>query len=348
MDGIVFDNIKGSGRSADPGLDTIALGGIDASGFHGWLAALGALRLLHEGGVCEARLSWTRGSPCKPVLSVPKDCTWDDLLLVMHKRLINTADALDELGVRGFSPDTSRDLAVALRRALSAGSGADRLVLDLLAGWGSDAVTSADAGSGTPLVPSGKIQKVQKGGSGGLVRLALKSIRATTPERLDRTLTGWWAYDDHVKGESSTLGIDPNEMVDSVRHGVLATRIGRGKGEERIGKRPLEVAGNSLAAIGMSLVPCGPVATRYGNAVGAALVRAKQTPAITDLIRWPVWTSPLAIPEIRFLLLHPAWQSRQVSETTRLVGVHQVFEAAIISKDKRFSLTFGKPLWTRE
>lgn len=221
----------------------------------------------------------------------------------------------------GGAPDLAVSLGASLKQvsgeafseavrawALEAG-GAERRLVDLAAGFGSEAVVDQDGN----LEPT---QFSKHNGAGGRSMLAdvAKLMVQVEPDRLEAALFLRWTYSDEKLG----LGWDP---ADARSHALMA------ENPERTGSVTMHGA-NLLAFEGLGLMPAVPTGRRL-TTTGSSRVSGERA------FSWPIWSAPLGVEAIRTLVALGEAQE-EAPDRTRLarLGVEEVYRAE--------HFTFGK------
>ena len=221
----------------------------------------------------------------------------------------------------GGAPDLAVSLGAALRQvsgeafaeaarawALEAG-GATRRLVDLAAGFGSEAIVDQDGN----LEPT---QFSKHNGAGGRSMLAdvAKLMVQLEPDRLEAALFHPWTYSDEKLG----LGWDP---ADARSHALMA------ENPEKMGSVTMHGA-NLLAFEGLRLMPAVPAGRRLAT-TGTSRVGGERS------FSWPIWSAPLGVDAIRTLVaLNRAQEERPDRSGFARLGIEEVYRAE--------HFTFGK------
>ncbi len=222
---------------------------------------------------------------------------------------------------QGGAPDLAVSLGASLKQvsgeafgeavrpwALEASS-ADRRLVDLAAGFGSDGVVDQDGN----LEPT---QFSKHNGAGGRNMLAdvARLMTGVVPDRITAALFWPWTYSDEKLG----LGWDP---ADARSHALMA------ENPEKAGSFTMHGA-NLLAFEGLRLMPAVPSGRRL-TTTGTSRVGGVRA------FSWPIWSAPLGVEAIRTLVALGEAQE-VIPNRTRLarLGVEEVYRSE--------HFTFGK------
>ena len=311
-------------RSNEPGL---VLSGLDGGNPLGFLAAVGTLRVLSDGGDGPAdtvRLGWT---------ATPEG--WRPSLAGCGESRVDICDSLCRL-LRGASDEifdigrVRKDRRESNKFPFDAGRLAE--VLQALSDSKSER-RDADflAGFGTELYPDPKtgefqctsFKMVRSGDSNrqGMLLYA-KAIRRKVDERaIERTLFENWDYGD----EDYSLRWDP---IEDQRYALRWRDPSKSTAADGRGTM---TAANCLAFEALRCMPCVPVGTR-------AVTTGFQEIEHRKRFVWPIWTPCVNAETVRSLLslgeLHEVPLRRSTLEAR---GVQEVYGASVIRPNQYYS-----------
>ncbi len=272
-------------RDADSAAEEMLLCGLDGANPLGFLAALGAFRVL------------ALSRPNLTMLWKSGDGTWRPALRGLEFPIEELGDrllrSLRELDRSVWSLDKKLPFAGERLRseaALAAGTASleNRQRADLLAALGVECFRD-DKGD----FEDTALRMVRSGDSTGqgLLAYGKRILESTTAEELQEAATSVWQYQD----EQCALRWDPAED----KGYALQWRD-----PSKVGAKSVR-GGNCLALIAMAMFPTLPARGEV-ETVGFGLRQPKQIS-----FTWPIWNVPLAIDPVRSILSLPLLQRRQ-------------------------------------
>ena len=285
----------------------LILNGIDGGNLLGFLAAIGALRIVTEyDPQCEWKLGWRDYNGIwSPVLSGNEALTQGGLIetLAIALEAIGNNPAFEIANNLSVEPDKFRGDA---ENAQQEATIANRRYADFIAAFGCESLTSPD---------KKKIQDtaIRAAGTGkqtflGSIRTLLKE---TSAEHLKTALFEQWQYSD---GKPS-LRWDP---FDDRRY---ALRWGNPSNDS---KSPIKTVrgANRLAVEALPLLPTMPTNEKL-RTTGFAETR-RMDPTFT----WPIWESSVGLDVVRSLLSFPELQELHPNHSRiRKLGIVQVYRS---------------------
>ncbi len=278
-------------------MSTIELPALDGTVALGFLAGLGALRLVAEdAGLDDTRLSWSEDS-LSALLHSNSLRSVDDLVAALHSIAgkLPADQYLPRVGLaippRGDAPDKLRVSAEEWRRMVAEwrSSASDVVALEAwLAGLVTD--LTLDSAEGRRTTPVSLITRTPIAAPFARQTLWTMFDKATTrvkndPDLIRQAFLGWIRESGYT-GEY----LDERALYDSADDPL-------GAGEER------GVPGATWLAL-MSL-PLLPVTGAPGRSATATLWQTGYR-SRDAVMRWPLWRAPLEIEAVRVLLTHPA------------------------------------------
>jgi hypothetical protein len=293
-------------------MQTLELRSFDGSTLLGFLASVGALRLLGECGVADARLAFDAKTS--------------------HARLAGSAEDLQSKVVKGVLADsivgpwTFRDAKGAVLTQPSdmtvedvARERNERLLQKKHRRYATDVLGAVVAGEPTD---EGTTESTELRAVGGGQLQFFKQIASLTDEldeeQITRTLTQPWTHGDKAGG----LRLTPEEDRS------YALRASDPSPEGASGER----AANVLALLGHTLFPVLPQR-------GGATVGFDQK---TNEISWALWDGFVALATEQALLPRLASASRDDLEA---VGVFRVMRARRVTRGKYRNFSPAQPVW---
>ena len=312
-------------KSNEPGL---VLNGLDGGNPLGFLAAVGTLRVLSDGGDGPAdrvRLGWTATPEGWRPLLVGYGENRVDLCDALRRSLRGASDVIFDIGrvckdkkkSNKFPFDADR-LAEVLQTL--SGKNSERRDADFLAGFGTELYPDARTGefqcTGFKMVRSG-----DSNGQGML--LYAKAIRQKVDQRaIERTLFENWDYGD----EDYSLRWDP---IEDQRYALRWRDPSKSTATDGPGTM---TAANCLAVEALRCMPCVvPIGTRAVTTGFQEIKRRKR-------FVWPIWTPCVNAETVRSLLslgeLHEAPLRRSTLEAR---GVQEVYGASVIRPNQYYS-----------
>lgn len=319
-------------------VNEIELCGIDGGNLLGFLAAMGALRLLTLRGTRYERLpvmNWRWRGKWSPVLhtSYTADGVITELTLAIvpdkvdvpmkakGKKAAPDNSVIRAKANRAFQTDVlDLDLAEFCNALGEAAVKSDRNESDFFTALGSDCYPERK-GESTPATT--EFRAIGGGNNAGFLGLMREIHAATTSEHLRSALFEDWTYAD----PPPFMRWDPNEF----RPHAL-----RGRDPAKDRKQNNVRGANRLAIEALPLFPTFP---------GRRQVRTAgfdDRNQVTEF-SWPIWSESLDLSTIRALL----WSKEvQVSdrETMRLRGVEQVFRAKRFTEGQYRNFSPARPL----
>lgn len=296
--------------------DDLLLAGLDATNPLGFLTLLGTVCLTTKfaPGVS---VRWTAtGSGWRPIIA---DHGQDRAALVEA-----LADTLGSLGGEPFGIDQrlpfGRDrFREVLSRATADATPHERRVVDVLAGFGSDAfATSEGAFRDTAL----RLTRSADSAGQGLPYYVLDAQSGLAPAEVDAVLFSPWRYADSC----FSLRWDP---VEDQRYALRATDPSQAS-NKLVGTRGVKAA-NALAAEAFALLPVHPQRNDVAT-TGFMSTRGGST-----VFTWPIWTTTCRIDLIRSLLAHPELSQLKPNHTQLAgLGVRQVFRSERFASSKYY------------
>ncbi|MEW6249642.1 MAG: hypothetical protein AB1716_03265 [Planctomycetota bacterium] len=299
----------------------IILCGLDGANPLAFLAALGVLRAASDSGLERPRLSWRSQGAWRPVLHLPAAVSADDLIAQLHRQLAAAA--------RNPALDIGDDLAIgpAVWRAAAQAAvvARDMLAADFLAAFGCDALVDEKG-----LIRSTALCMMSGAGHQHFLKGMRDILSSVQPNHLHKALFAPWRYDDPLQRLS--LRLDP---LDDRRY---ALRRDDPK-EARTRERGNMLGANSLAALGMSLLPALPVAGTLETTGFRGQRRNDRR------WTWPIWGVPLALDSIRSVLALPELQMDTPSrEKLAGLGIVEVLRSRRIAVDRYLNFTPAHPV----
>jgi hypothetical protein len=277
------------------------LSGIDGRNPCGFLAALGALRLLTDHpDIDNVRLAWGRGAlgAFHPALEMPERVSHDDIAkLVLDAHLNRDLDA--ELG---WSSDVMKLPCEKVRNLLVSVLGGTHPRVGEMIGACVVDVPRRQRRRPQPdrLAAYTPLRLIPRVGRARFVRTALAVSRSVTEARVRTALFGPWGY---VK--TNSLRWDPGARVPLRAYSAEApTNFG-----------PLGVPG--AVALAVAALCYFPLAFDGDSALCAGLA-AGRAPAM----RWPLWEQPLDEAAVRLILGIPAIHEESLD--THLLSRHGI------------------------
>ena len=311
-------------RSSEPGL---VLSGLDGGNPLGFLAAVGTLRVLGDGGDGSAdtvRLGWTATPEgWRPLLTGCGESRVD-LCDALCRSLRGASDEIFNIGkVRKNGRESNKfpfdaDLLVQALRDLSADD-SERRDADFLAGFGTELYPDARTGE----FQCTSFKMVRSGDSKGQgMLLYAKAIREQVDQHsIECTLFANWGYRD----EGYSLRWDPTEDQ------RYALRWG-----DPSKLKLTENAANCLAFEALRCLPCIPMGAKARTTGFRENERRKE-------FIWPIWTPLVSVETARSLLslreLHVTPLPRTRLEAR---GIQEVYSAAVIRPNQYYS-NFAPP-----
>lgn len=266
--------------------DEVVLSGLDGGNPLGFLASLGAFRVLSQlmpdAGL---RLRWVSDGTWKPAVSRLSDLQPSDISTRLHSALAK-ANSRAEFNVGDdltIPPSTFREFAC---EAAKSAEPAGRTTADFVAAFGCDALHSAT--SEKPIIQDTALRTMAGAGHQHFLGFMRNIVEATTEDSLHKSLFEPWAYDDAV--QNLTLRWDP---LDDVRY---ALRWRDPSGDPLRRKRGNMLGANRLAIEGVPLLPTIPARGGLGT-TGFRGRRSSDT-----FWTWPIWDSPATLDVVRSLL----------------------------------------------
>jgi CRISPR-associated endonuclease/helicase Cas3 len=265
--------------------DGLLFRGIDGTNPLGFLAAVGAFRLLSQPHA-SLKMGWRF-----------VDGAWRPALFGLHMQFAELGSelhaALQTLDKTSWSLDKklpfplARFRNAALQASIST-SAADRTVADDLACLGSECVQDKDGDFGVT-----SFCMVRSGDSTGqgLLAYGKRILETTSAEQLQQTVTGPWMYQD----DQCALRWDPAED----RGYALQWR-----NPSKVGALSMKGA-NCLALMGLQLFTAVP-SNRKTETVAFGFKRPKQSS-----LTWPLWTHPVSREVLASLLCMADLQKAQ-------------------------------------
>lgn len=295
-------------------MKTVRLTGLDASNPLGFLAALGALRILSQRG--EARLSWLDEGRWTAALHLPEDTPDPAALLFEHAQSWKDARELDlqydkieknkTKRVRDLKPEPARFRAF-LATAANTASPADRRLADFAAAYGSDVVQDNNGNTKPTAFHF-------TAGQQSFLDMVVEITEGLTLEHLTEAIYGPWRRE-------ADLPLLRWDVSGERLYALMASNPGTEKARGVPGA-------DWLAFQALPFFPCFPVGSRLMTTGFVSRDRILS-------LRWPVWTAPARLDSVRTLLAqplkHPEYGSR---------GVALVFEANVRRSDRGYA-TFG-------
>lgn len=301
---------------SDPG-DGVILGGLDGSNPLGFLAAVGAVSVLHRAQP-DVRIAWTRrGDGWRPEIS---GCgtTEDDFLHNLMGTLANAPLTAFDFDSR--MPCPVEKFSAALRGAQSRSSMDDRRDADFLAAMGTDLYPDEASGNfqGTHL------RMVRSGDSKhqGLPVYAKDIRRKSTEERVRRAVFSPWDYQD----EGFSLRWDP---IEDQRYALAW----KNPSEAKLGDAPATMLGaNCLAVEALPLFPSLLVRDKV-RTTGFRDVSSREVYFV-----WPVWTPRIGLDTLRSVLAFPTIRKAPASRSALArMGIEEIFESQRIKQNQYYS-----------
>ena len=306
-------------ESSGPGL---VLSGLDGGNPLGFLAAVGALRILSDGRDAPAdkvRLGWN-ATPAgwRPLLAGCGESR-ADLCDTLHRSLKDASNEIFNIGkVRKDTKESNKfpfdaDLLVQALQALP-DSKSERRDADFLAGFGTelypDAKTHEFQCTSFKMVRSGDSKRQ------GMLRYANAIREQVDQHAIERTLFADWEYRD----EGYSLRWDP---IEDQRY---ALRWG-----DPSKLKLAESAANCLAFDALRCLPCVSVGTK-AHTTGFREIGRQKT------FIWPIWTPLASVETVRSLLSLPDLYTTPLSRTElEARGIQEVYGAAVIRPNQYYS-----------
>jgi len=284
----------------------IRLTGLDGGNFLGYLAALGALRVLTLAEPdAEVRLSWRDEGWWMPVLHHSRIGTEGDLVSVLSEKVCppDSGSAPLENANAAFREDYLDESLLDYRKRLGA-SALDpqgRKTADFFAALGSNVF--AEHGKKSPATTA--LRAIAGGNNKGFLGLMRTVHSETRPEHLSALFKDW-DYSD----PPPCMRWDPNEYRP---HALRAMDPARDRKQNNVR------GANRLAIEALPLFPTAPGPRRIHT---AAFGRQSKKTTVT----WPIWTEPLSLSVVGSLLVLEEVQSADSSTMARR-GIAQVFRA---------------------
>ena len=215
--------------------------------------------------------------------------------------------------VLGKRPDCKEgEFCSFAEKFLGEADGGNRLVVDMLAAFGSDAVVDREAND----KKEGKIKStpfcfITGSGQQWFLDTARDLANRATMERLRKVLFDQWAYED----EKLSMRWDP---LDDRRYALMDIDPSKSK------SRTVWMA-NLLAYRALALFPSAPV-KRQLKTTGWS--RWKESKKERNVFTWPIWEKPIGVETIRSLLQHSELAQKSPSlEKLMPLGVCACFRA---------------------
>ena len=306
----------------------ILLRGIDGANPLGFLAALGALRVLSL-DIDDIQLRWTKHTNAwRPLLVLGESIGEEQLVERLHSKM--AASIPVEVFSLGDNPSVPLDM---FRRYVHASAQAalngDRIRADFAAAFAGEHPTDKDG-----KVPDTALRTMSGAGHQHFLKFMRNFIEQARPEHLQKTLFAAWRYDDPV--QNMTLRWDPS---DDNRYALRWSDPSGDPDRKSIGSM---WGANRLAIEALPLFPTLPT-HRQLETVGFHTQGARKTHWT-----WPIWDAFANLDTVRSLLgmadVHrsdrPDLQPRPVGAR----GIVEVYRSRRLTTGKFRNFTMGMPI----
>jgi hypothetical protein len=293
----------------------------------GFLAAVGALSATDRAfAQMRPTMGWVQGNTgWTPELSLNADLSIDELVEGIHRELA----ALSRCGAFSIADDLSipvNDFRKTTAAGAAASSAADRLFVDYLSAFGSEAIEAAPGGKPNGLISDTAFRTMSGSGHQHFLGAMRTFIEDTTVEHLRSALFDNWTYNDPV--EKHSMRWDP---VDDVRYALRWRNPSGDPGRKSGGS---SWGANLLAIEGFRHFPTMPV-TGSLRTTGFSHWKRRGT-----YWTWPIWTGQIQLETIRSLVALRELQIDDLGndlksrEKLRQCGVREVFRVQRITQGK--------------
>jgi hypothetical protein len=310
----------------------IDLTGIPGGNPLGFLAAIGALSASTRAlSSMPVKLAWiSSDTGWTPRLLFTEEVSPATLVERIHEELaaLGQAEALAIADDLSIAHETFRESADSAARA---GSPDDRISVDYLCAFGSDAVQAKSGGKPTGMIADTAFRTMSGSGHQHFLGSMRTFAKDTTPDHLRRALFESWRYDDPV--EKHTMRWDP---VDDVRYALRW----RNPSGDPVRKAGGSVWGANLLAIeGLRLFPTAPFRDSL-RTTGFTQWRSRGT-----YWTWPIWCSPIGLDAVRSLVaLKELQREKPDRQSLRKLGIAEVYRSQRIAQGKFRNFSHAIPV----
>lgn len=307
----------------------ILLPGIDGANPLGFLAALGALRIL-AGEADAVRLHWTKhANAWRPVLTTQMLIEPGELVDHLHSKL--AASVSNEAFSLGDNPsvplDVFRNYAKAAMQSALDGK---RTYADFAAAFAGEYPPSDKDGK----VSDTALRTMSGAGHQHFIKFMRNFIEQTRPDHLRKALFENWRYDDPV--QNMTLRWDPS---DDSRYALRWSDPSGDPDRKSVGSM---WGANRLAIEALPLFPTLPT-RRQLETVGFHTQGARKTHWT-----WPIWDKPIEVDTLRSLLdmadVHRCGRHSVQPQGLTARGIVEVYRSRRLTTGKFRNFTTGMPV----
>jgi hypothetical protein len=306
----------------------ILLRGIDGANPLGFLAALGALRVLSL-DIEDIRLRWTKhANAWRPLLVLGESIGEEQLVERLHSKLATSIPV--EVFSLGDNPSVPLDMfRPYVQASAQAALNGDRIRADFAAAFAGEHPVDKDG-----KVPDTALRTMSGAGHQHFLKFMRNFIEQVRPEHLQKTLFDAWRYDDPV--QNMTLRWDPS---DDNRYALRWSDPSGDPDRKSIGSM---WGANRLAIEALLLFPTLPT-HRQLETVGFHTQGARKTHWT-----WPIWDASANLDTVRALLdmadVHRGDRPGVPPRSVRARGVVEVYRSRRLTTGKFRNFTMGMPI----
>jgi len=304
----------------------ITLKGINGSNPLAYMAALGALRVLHlvapEDNV---RMSWQSAGVWMPVIRLSEQMNEDEVVEAIYGKL---AEGIDNPAF-GFAnnlkvePGVYRDY---IKRAVTVSGSNNRSWADFASAIGCESVVGS-----TGFILDTEFRTMSGAGHQHFIKNMRNIMGATNKNHIWKALFENWMYDDPL--ENLSMRWDP---MDDQRY---AMRWSNPSGDASRRKQGSVLGANRLAIEALPLFPAVPV-KRSLKTTGFKGNNSRNT-----FWTWPIWEPFAGLDTVRSLLTMKELQDDYPArEQLAARGIAEVFRSQRLTTGKFRNFTMGQPV----